>query len=87
MERRYVAEMFCDRVAASMIYQKEKYTDRSALNYYLAAKDHMMMHPETARDLEYLLDYLARHGLANALNFIRRVYLPSGLDARDGKTV
>lgn len=86
MERRYVAEMFCDRVAASMIYQKEKYTDRSALNYYLAAKDHMMMHPETARDLEYLLDYLARHGLANALDFIRRVYLPSGLDARDGKT-
>ena len=87
MERRYVAEMFCDRVAASMIYQKEKYTDRSALNYYLAAKDHMMMHPETARDLEYLLDYLARHGLANALDFIRRVYLPSVLDARDGKTV
>ena len=26
--------MFCDRVAASMIYQKEKYTDSSALEYY-----------------------------------------------------
>ena len=34
MPTNYVIEMFCDRVAASMIYQKEKYTDSSALEYY-----------------------------------------------------
>lgn len=80
MERRYVAEMFCDRVAASMVYQKDKYTDRSALEYYRAGKDRIMIHPETARDLEYLLEYLADNGLDLTLDFIRRVYRPAGLE-------
>ena len=34
MPTNYVIEMFCDRVAASMIYQKDKYKDDSALIYY-----------------------------------------------------
>lgn len=80
MERRYVAEMFCDRVAASMVYQKDKYTDSSALEYYRAGKDRIMIHPETARDLEYLLEYLADNGLDLTLDFIRRVYRPAGLE-------
>ena len=80
MERRYVAEMFCDRVAASMVYQKDTYTDSSALEYYRAGKDRIMIHPETARDLEYLLEYLADNGLDLTLDFIRRVYRPAGLE-------
>lgn len=79
MERRYVAEMFCDRVAASMIYQKDRYTDHSALDYYLQGKDRMMIHPETARDLEFLLRYLAGNGLDLTVDYIQRVYLPHGL--------
>lgn len=39
-----------------------------------------MIHPETARDLEYLLEYLADNGLDLTLDFIRRVYLPAGLE-------
>ncbi|MCM1133682.1 MAG: DUF5662 family protein, partial [Ruminococcus flavefaciens] len=31
MPDEYIFEMFCDRVAASKIYEKEKYTDRSSL--------------------------------------------------------
>lgn len=34
MPIRYVCEMFIDRVSASKNYQKEKYTDKSALEYY-----------------------------------------------------
>ena len=30
----YVIEMFCDRVAASKIYNKDKYTDADSLNYF-----------------------------------------------------
>ena len=36
MPVRYVAEMFCDRVAASRIYQKDKYTDASPWEYAAA---------------------------------------------------
>ena len=69
----YVAEMFCDRVAASMIYQKDQYRDDSALNYYLKGKDHMLIHEQTARDLEYLLHYLAEHGLDQTMDHLRRL--------------
>ena len=47
MPTNYVIEMFCDRVAASMIYQKEKYTDSSALEYYKNGRGKILIHPET----------------------------------------
>ena len=34
MPKRYVAEMFCDRIAACRVYQGEKYTDASPYDYY-----------------------------------------------------
>ena len=45
MPIRYVCEMFIDRVSASKNYQKEKYTDKSALEYYEKSVDHYMIHP------------------------------------------
>ena len=36
MPLKYVVEMFIDRMCASKNYQKDKYTDRSALEYYNA---------------------------------------------------
>ena len=47
MPTNYVIEMFCDRVAASMIYQKEKYTDSSALEYYENGRGKILIQPET----------------------------------------
>ena len=35
MPNKYLFEMVCDRVAASKIYLKDKYTKDAALNYYL----------------------------------------------------
>lgn len=67
----YVVEMFCDRVAASMIYQKDKYTDRSALQYYLDHQHQMMIHPDTERQILFLLHYLAKNGLRRTLAWIR----------------
>ncbi len=62
MPLRYVAEMFCDRVAASKIYQGKKYTDRAPLDYFLAAKARRVIHPETSDLLESLLTMLAEKG-------------------------
>ncbi len=71
----YVVEMYCDRVAACKNYQKEKYTDKSALEYYELGKGHYMMHPETEALLERLLTYLSEHGEAATNNYIRREIL------------
>lgn len=62
MPYRYVVEMACDRVAACKVYQKEKYTEESALNYFLAKNDRKYMHPDTARELESILRNIAEHG-------------------------
>ncbi|MBQ8183693.1 MAG: catalase [Clostridia bacterium] len=62
MPMRYVAEMFCDRVAASKIYNKEKYTDQFPLEYFMRAKGRRVIHPETSDLLESLLTELAEKG-------------------------
>jgi len=58
----YLIEMVCDRVAACRIYQKEKYTKSSALEYFLSRNDRLYMHPETARQLEEILRDISIRG-------------------------
>lgn len=71
----YVVEMFCDRVAASMIYQKDKYTDHSALDYYMNGKDHIMIHPNTEAMILHFLTYLSHHGLDETVQYIKNNYI------------
>lgn len=71
MPRRFVVEMFCDRVAASKIYQGERYTDRSALDYFLSAKGRRVIHPETSDLLESLLTMLAEQGEKATFSYIK----------------
>ena len=62
MPDNYIVEMFCDRVAASKIYHKNDYTDRTPLDYYLNGKSRFLMHPYTRKKLELLLYMLAEKG-------------------------
>lgn len=62
MPARYIVEMFCDRVAASKIYQGKNYRDDSALKYFLKGKATRNIHPETSAVLEHLLVTLAEQG-------------------------
>ena len=78
MPVRYVAEMFCDRVAASRIYQKERYTDASPWEYYARSADHYLIHPKTAALLEQLLLMLRDQGEERTLSYIRREVLGKG---------
>ena len=75
MPLRYVVEMYIDRVAASKNYQKERYTDRSALEYYLHGKDFHVMHKDTRALLELLLYRLAVRGEQEVNTFIREELL------------
>lgn len=67
----FAIEMFCDRVAASKVYQKDKYTDRSPLDYFNARKAEELMHPETAKLLEKLVTMLADKGESETFKYIK----------------
>lgn len=75
MPKRYVAEMFCDRVAASKIYNKEKYTDSFPLEYFLRGKDRRSIHPKTSEDIEFLLRMLSEKGEDETFRYIKNEYL------------
>lgn len=71
----YVVEMYVDRVAACKNYQKEAYTDESALKYFDRGKDKYMMHENTYNLLLSLLKYLAANGEEATNDYIRREIL------------
>ncbi|WP_261429382.1 DUF5662 family protein [Xiamenia xianingshaonis] len=87
MPTRYVIEMFCDRIAASKVYEKEAYTDASSLIYFSRELElsRIPMHPDTAAFLYVLLDMLAERGEEATFAYIREnivapryVYTPKG---------
>ena len=67
----YVIEMFCDRVAASKTYNKEKYTDKDPIGYFMYRKPHRFIHPETEAFLEKLLKMLSICGEDKTFAYIR----------------
>ena len=71
MPKKYVAEMFCDRIAACRVYQGEKYTDASAYDYYQRSKGHVLIHPETSRLIDEWLLLLKERGEGEAFRLIR----------------
>lgn len=75
MPKKYVVEMFIDRVAACKNYQKDKYCKNSPLIYYLKGKARYLLHPESRALLEHLLRMLARHGEDYTYAYIRKKVL------------
>lgn len=78
MPLRYVAEMFCDRIAACRVYQGDQYTDASPYDYYQRSKDlrrtdaSRFMHPDTAALLDRWLLLLKERGEEAAFAAIRK---------------
>jgi hypothetical protein len=75
MPRKYVAEMLMDRIAASKVYNGAAYTDHDPLKYYMRGKNHYLMHPDTARELEGLLRILDEKREEALFAFVRNRYL------------
>ena len=73
MPIKYVAEMFCDRVAAGKIYNGDKYTDDSPLEYFMKAKHRRVIHPKTSDLLESLLVMLKDYGEDYTFEYLRRL--------------
>ena len=72
MPKKYVAEMFCDRIAACRVYQGEKYTDASPYDYYQGSKGHILINQETSDLLDRWLLLLKKQGEDAAFPQIRR---------------
>ena len=73
MPLRYVAEMFCDRVAASKIYNGENYDQHASIEYFNRGKGRRIIHPETSDLLEELLIMLSEKGESYTFAHIRRL--------------
>lgn len=72
MPYRYVVEMFCDRVAASKIYQDKNYTEKHPIEYFMRSKKTRAIHPQTSEELEHLLKMLSEKGEKETFNFIKK---------------
>ncbi len=62
MPTRYLAEMFCDRIAASKTYRGKAYTDGDALAYLERGRAKDNMHPANVELLRKWLTTLAEEG-------------------------
>ena len=67
----YVAEMFCDRIAACKTYQGKQYTDASPYDYYERSLGHILIHPETAELIGKMLLVLKEEGEDAAFAYVR----------------
>lgn len=71
MPRKYLAEMICDRVAASKIYLKENYTNDAPWNYYDSHRDENQFSTNTRQDLVYFLQMLRDEGEEYLFEYLR----------------
>ena len=71
MPKKYVVEMFIDRMCACKNYEKGKYTYESPLTYYERGKKHYIIHEESRNLLEFSLKKLASDGEEKTLAYIK----------------
>ena len=69
--RKYLVEMIMDRRAACMTYQGENYRDDSALIYFERSLEKQRMHPQTQRELGYILTMLAEKGEKETFRYLK----------------
>ncbi len=72
MPLNYVAEMFCDRIAACRNYNGDKYTDSDPYDYYMRSLPGVLIHPETDELIREMLLTLKEKGEEEAFAFVRR---------------
>lgn len=89
MPRRYFVEMVMDRIAACKVYHGKNYRQGDALEYLtnsIEAREGVQMHPQTYRELVYILTMLSEKGEKETFRFIRQVVLKGKPFAEAEKT-
>ena len=76
MPKKYVAEMFCDRLAASKVYRGEAFDPGDPYKFFLRGKQRrLLLHPNTEALLEHILLTLKDEGEDAAFDYVRREVL------------
>ena len=76
MPKKYVAEMFCDRLAASKVYRGKDFQPGDPYAFFLKGKGRrLLLHPATEALLEDILLKLRDEGEDAAFDYIRREVL------------
>ena len=75
MPRKYLVEMVMDRRAACIVYQGENYHPGSELEYLEKSRERNLMHPQTLRELTYILTMLKEKGEQETFRFLQEVVL------------
>ena len=83
MPLKYVAEMFCDRMAACKVYMGAAYNDAAPLEYQSARRGRLFMHPETEKLLTEMLSILAEKGEEAAFDYVRNMLKKGGRTGGD----
>ncbi len=73
--RKYLVEMVMDRRAACMVYEGANYTPGSALTYLMSSREKSLMHPQTRRQLEYILTMLRDAGEKETFAYLKNSVL------------
>lgn len=72
MPRKYVLEMFCDYIASSRIYLGDSYTDRAPLDRFCRDSSFKMIHTDSAKELEGMLEMLSERGEEETFKQLRK---------------
>jgi hypothetical protein len=76
MPKKYVAEMFCDRLAASKVYRGDEFDPGDPYKFFLRGKGRqLLLHPATSELLEEILITLRDKGEDAAFDFVRHTVL------------
>ena len=76
MPKKYVAEMFCDRLAASKVYRGKDFDPGDPYKFFLRGKQRrLLLHPNTEATLEAILVTLQARGEDAAFEYVRREVL------------
>lgn len=76
MPKKYVAEMFCDRLAASKVYRGRDFDPGDPYKFFLRGKQRrLLLHPNTEALLETILLTLRDQGEDAAFDYVRREVL------------
>lgn len=75
MPPRFLAEMFCDRVAASKTYRGKAYKNSDPYEYLMLVKDHYIIHPNTLSELEKIMVILKDEGEEAAFDYVKKEVL------------
>lgn len=75
MPARYVAEMFCDRLAASRVYRGGQFCNADPWTFFQRSKTHTILNEKTAALLESMVVKLKDEGEDAAFAYIRREIL------------